>query len=137
MPACASQCVPCAFAVASFPSRLPALCPPCSLHHPRLFSNLVRFIVQFSLLLSHFLKCLRSNANPELRHDRPLFFFPSPRPHSGESKPPSRRNVRRNKGISRRRSNAFERLCVLVRDRLGKHTGMSNVPAQSAPESLS
>lgn len=63
--------------------------------------------------------------------------FPSPRPHSGESKPPSRRNVCHDKGISRRWSNAFERLCVLVRDRLGKHTGMSYVPAQSAPESLS
>lgn len=63
--------------------------------------------------------------------------FPSLRPHSGESKPPSRRNVCHNKGISRRWSNAFERLCVLVRDRLGKHTGMSYVPAQSAPETLS
>lgn len=70
------------------------------------------------------------------------FVFPSPCPHSAESKPPSRWNVCHNKSISRRWSNAFERLCVLVRGGLRKHTGMScarlrwNRTAESAHESL-
>lgn len=76
MPACANQRVLCVFVIASFltwlfvcvlpamsPSSSQAIFKPCSLHRA------------VFLLLSHFLICLRSNVNPELRHDR-LFSLP-------------------------------------------------------------
>lgn len=67
--------------------------------------------------LSHFLKCLRSSADRQLRLDRQL----SP-PHPGESRPP-RWSVCHNKSVCRRCSNACEGLCVLVRGGLGGTLG--------------
>lgn len=53
---CAAPCVCVSPAMPSTSSQ--AIFKPCSLHRA------------VFLLLSHFLKCLRSNVNPELRHDR-------------------------------------------------------------------
>lgn len=89
---------------------------PCCLHLPRLFSNFLSSSARVSPL-SHFVKCLRSSVDRQLRLDRQL----SP-PHPGESRPP-RWSVCHNKSVCRRCSNACEGLCVLVRGGLGGTLG--------------
>lgn len=123
MPVCAHALPTCIiasiFAFVSVPSVCGAsacMLPPCCLHLPRLFSNFLSSSACVSPL-SHFLKCLRSSADRQLRLDRPL----SP-PHPGESRPP-RWSVCHNKSVCRRCSNASEGLCVLVRGGLGGTPG--------------
>lgn len=94
---------------------------PC-LFYPRRFSNRVGII---SLLLAPLL--LRLCGNMSLSPFGLVSPFSAPTSSSPWWIEPSYWNVWSDKTISRQSGNAFEKLCVHIRARLGKHTEMSCV----------
>lgn len=103
-----------------------------SLYYLGLFSNLVPFNMR-SLLCPTSWNVSAATWTP---HSANTVCFPFSAPLLWWIEPPSHWNVCHNKSIPRRRGNAFERLCVLVRGGLGEHTGMSYVPSWHEQDSL-
>lgn len=111
---------------------LPTLAAVPSLFYLRLFSNVVRFSV-------HSLLCPTSqNVSAAMRtpHSASAICVPSCLPRLWWTESPSHWNVCHNKTISHWWGNAFERLCVRIRGRLGEHTGMSCVSSWHETEWL-
>lgn len=111
----------CAYLQRAARARLAAV--PC-LYYPRLFSNLVPFNMH-SLLCPTSWNVFAATWTP---HSATAVCFHCSVPSLCWIEPLPHWNVCHNKSISRRRGNAFERLCVLVRGGLGEHTGMSYAP---------
>lgn len=83
--------------------------------------------------LPHFLKCLCGSAIPTLGK---LCLFSLLCALLWWIEPPSHWNVCRNKSVSHWRGNAFERLCVPNRGRLGERSGMSYVASWHETQQL-